>query len=235
MQMKQIFAKIFIIIFSLTLASCLPKNNQEPRIKIVDLDGKSHNMVTKIPELNKRAMASQEMAASSQFNIPQNNSNEMAAPNNVSQNLENSAPDYGIDFSQSPQKQSNEKEKIVVSAGVQSKEVAEYDFSKPEEEKIVEPTKEVAQKSTGKKSLPSESRKAQKGIFVQVGSFSNLENAKQTLALMQKFHKGKIEDVKGKTTIHRVLLGPFSTKTKAQAVLKKITASGHEAVLKINR
>ena len=46
---------------------------------------------------------------------------------------------------------------------------------------------------------------AQKGLFVQVGSFSNSENAAKTLAKMNKFHKGHVETVTGDKTIYRVL------------------------------
>jgi cell division protein FtsN len=70
---------------------------------------------------------------------------------------------------------------------------------------------------------------------VQVGSFSNLSRAQEKLQEMQKFHKGKIETVDGEKTFYRALLGPFANKAKATQLMKKIKASGREAVLLRNK
>lgn len=75
--------------------------------------------------------------------------------------------------------------------------------------------------------------KAQKkGIFVQTGSFSTAENAKHEFAKMQKFHKGTIEEAEyGEKKIYRVLLGPLQNDKKAKALVQKIKASGHDAIV----
>ena len=48
---------------------------------------------------------------------------------------------------------------------------------------------------------------------------------------MKKFHKGKIQTVDGKKVVHRVILGPFSNKSQARKLVKKIKNSGHDAIL----
>ncbi len=80
------------------------------------------------------------------------------------------------------------------------------------------PSKAVSASSTGK-------------FFVQVGSYSNISTAKSELKKMKKFHSGKIETVDGERTMHRVLVGPFANKKKAAAMMKKIKASGHDAII----
>ncbi len=208
--MKQFFGKSFILFLSLILASCATKNEQQPRIRIVDLDGKSHAVVTKIPELNKQAISSQgvlkEQPAVFENNLPQEN-----AQNSVPQ----TTPDYGVLATPvAPQKPAQQEP--IVGAGKQDEEV-EYDLSSPEED--AKPVKKLARISL------------EKGIFVQVGSFSNSENATKALAKMEKFHKGRVETVEGEKPIYRVILGPFTSKPKALALMKKIKASGSDAVL----
>lgn len=69
-------------------------------------------------------------------------------------------------------------------------------------------------------------------IFVQTGSFSTVDNAKHEFSKMQKFHKGKIEEAEyeGKT-VYRVLLGPLSNDKRAKGLVRKIKASGHDAIV----
>ena len=233
--MKRFFAKSLAIFFSLIVVACSSKSDQQPRIRIVDLDGKSHPIATKIPEMNKQAMASQgvfkEQTETFQNNLP--------PQQDVAQNPVATAPDYGVAAPDEAQKnlspknaamQSNSQQEVAVNAGKQPEEAIEYDLSKPEEDAKPEP--KLKETKPVKKSAAA---KTEKGLFVQVGSFASASNAKNTLAKMQKFHKGKIETVEGEKTMYRVLLGPFTSKAKAQAMVKKITESGHEAVLMRNK
>jgi cell division septation protein DedD len=76
----------------------------------------------------------------------------------------------------------------------------------------------------------------QKGIFVQTGSFSNEDSAKQVLQETQKFYKGRIEEAQaGEKTIYRVLLGPFANSKKAKDIVLKIKNSGRDAIVVKNR
>ena len=221
--MKQFLGKSFILFLSLIFASCAAKNEQQPRIRIVDLDGKSHAVVTKIPELNKQAMSSQgllrEQPAVFENNISQENT-QNSAPQ--------MAPDYGVlAMPTAPQKTMPPiaQQEVAVGAGKQEDEAIEYDLSSPEEDA------KPAPKSVKKIAAAKPATKAEKGLFVQVGSFSNAENATKTLAKMEKFHKGRVETVEGEKPVYRVILGPFASKPKALALVKKIKASGSDAVL----
>jgi cell division protein FtsN len=117
---------------------------------------------------------------------------------------------------------------------------------KEAQEKLKKPAKVTATiKPLEKKSPKSDSAKIGKVVplkvekagkktgqfYVQVGSFSSVENAKQALTKMQKFHKGKVETIEGEKTIHRVLLGPFSNRQKTNDMVTRIKSSGHEAIL----
>ncbi len=233
--MKQIFGKSFIIFLSLIFASCAAKNEQQSRIRIVDLDGKSHPVITKIPELNKQAMASQGVFKE-QSETFQNNLPEEPKQNSAPQALASNTPDYGAVSSEIIQntlqpKRPTEQQEAMVSGGKQSDEAVEYDLSKPEED--AKPQPKLEEKKSAKKHEAA--TKVEKGLFVQVGSFSSVDNAKKTLVKMKKFHKGRVETVEGEKTIYRVLLGPFTSKPKALAMVKKITNSGHEAVLMRNK
>ena len=253
-RMKKIFGKNFIIFLTLILASCAAKDEQQTKIRIVDLQGKSHPITTKFPELNTQALAAQ--GRLTEQNLVQNEAS--PSPQNYSGNR-NSAPDYGavssdlIQKTLQPVPTSNaaaEKKSPVVNtnapqvnsqqAGLiqdENQQSIEYDLSKPEEDALpVEP--KAAKNKAGKKSAEkiAVSKSGKKGLFVQVGSFSNSSSAKQTLAEMQKFHKGRVEEkVTGEKTIYRVLLGPFSSKKAATDLVQKITDSGHEAVLMRNK
>lgn len=78
--------------------------------------------------------------------------------------------------------------------------------------------------------------KSRKGYFVQVGSFSNQSSAKRSLGVMKKYHNGVVEEANsGGKTVYRALLGPFSNKQKAADLVRKITASGHDAIIVKNR
>lgn len=224
--MKKIFGKNFVLFLSLILASCGAKNDQQTKIRIVDLQGKSHPVTTKTPELNNQALALQGNAQSGYNKF----SNEQKKDEISSQ--KNS--DFGTNSSETIQKTlqnyqppaENPDDKMLTAGAAENKDQAvEYDLS-DEAVKEKKPAKSKAVKKIAeKKSVGG------KKFFAQVGSFSSASNARRTLAEMKKFHKGKIETVEGEKTIHRVLIGPFSSKVQANAMVKKITESGHEAVL----
>lgn len=253
--MKFFLIRNLVIFSSLFLVSCVAKNNEPPQIRIVDMQGKTHNVVTKIPELNSQALASQGM----QERQAQNNFlvNQQAASK---QNVMREA-DFGAASSQSiqqtlqpqqfskPSPRENEKDTansvdnavVVAGSGVAASnaETIEYDLSEtkaaPQEEDEKPQVKKSAKKVTAKKhkaeAAPVVASKGGKKFFVQVGSFTNRGNADNSLSEMKKFHSGKIEVVEGEKTVYRVLLGPFPNKAKATAMVSKITNTGHAAIL----
>ena len=227
--LKKRICKAAIIFTALFFASCAPKDDK-PQIRIVDLDGRAHSVVTRMPELNKRALTSQgvmsEQPAVFENNLPPQQQDAFA------QNSESQlAPDYGV-LSQdlAPKKQPIIQEEISLAAGKQESPTIEYDLSSPEED--AKPSSKSGAKKLKETEVSSDS---QKGLFVQAGAFSSEESAKTVLLKMEKFHKGHIEIVDGEVKLHRVLLGPFKSKNKALALVNKIKASGHEAVLMRNK
>ena len=113
-------------------------------------------------------------------------------------------------------KTANKKGKIFVTKNVEKQEVGQD---------LQAPKKEVVATNSAKK----------KGLFVQVGSFQDMTNAKSTLASMSKFHKGYVETSEGEKTIYRVLLGPIANRAKANVIVSKIKASGQDAIVVRNR
>lgn len=295
--MKKRFDKIFVIFLSLFFASCsINKNDQPSKIRIVDLQGRSHPVITRTPELNVQALALQHKQQLSQnnyqnfqaaqdTNLPIANSSEnflkpsSAGENIPNQNQPNQNPSsigagagsdmvyledpgqYGSQGKTSAYQNSktpatgygefsaNEVQKTFQAKSdkpqpnqdnqnFSPQAVVEYDMSSSEadnaKDQQVERSKSFSKKSASAKKAQTSAvlyAKQIKGIFVQVGSFSVKKNAQQTLEEMNKFYLGTIETTDGNKAVHRVLLGPFANKAKAQAMIKKISASGHEAIL----
>ncbi len=240
--MKNSFSKFFAIFLCLIFAACTPKDDKV-KIRIVDMQGKHHPMVTRVPELNMQAMANQNMRGPDQGNF--------ASPmaNQPQQFTQSTPPDYGAFSSteiqrtlqsstqpiERPELKSQSISNTVTAAGSlpqEQNESVEYDLSKSD----LTAEKPVKKAGINKaKNIPAKEIQANKGIFVQVGSYANLNSANRVLAKMEKFHKGRIESATtkkaGEKTIYRVLLGPFPNKAKADAVVKKITDSGQEAII----
>lgn len=222
---KKVFGQISVIFLSLFFVSCAAKEEQA-KLRIVDLQGKSHPLNTRVPEGNLAAMSNQNRMAGQSMQ-PQE------APQ--TQVTQESNPDYGLTIQNTFQPQPKPVDNSLKAAQVApaKEETIEYDLSE-EEVKVEKPVaKKEAKKSAAKKSVAAKGK--QKGLFVQVGSFSSIASAKQTLSGMEKFHKGHVETVKGKKTIYRVLLGPFSSKQDANALVAEIKEAGHEAVLMRNK
>ncbi len=254
--MIRVFFKIAVIFFSLSFVSCSQKEEQL-RIRIVDLQGKPGRVITKVPNLNVQALAEQGKLSSPQPIIPQEKS--QSPQKNIA-----TKQDFGAVSSQIIQdtlqaEQSPEfRQKVSDNSAVKmnSNEIQEiqYDLSegglkdprklenaksKPSSSK-----KYVMKKNEGKKITQTAAKKDQsskvysqkkRGLYVQVGSFSNSSNAKRRMKKIEHFDVGRIEQVRRGKTIYRVLLGPFASKKQADSMLRKVKKSGYAAVLVRNR
>jgi cell division protein FtsN len=230
--MKKILGKNLIVFLSLVFFSCSAQDGQQPKIRIVDLQGKSHPVVTRFPDLNAQALASQgKLQGEFQNKLPEEQNSSKNSPSRVAvvaqQNLApNPVSDPVAPTIVQNAAQPSEQSGVVVDAGVSKEKTVEYDLA--ESEASEKPAKaEPISKQIVEKTSSANAKK----FFVQVGSFSNGENASKTLASMRKFHQGKIEIIEGDKAIHRVLLGPFSNRKKSKEMVKKIASSGHEAIL----
>ncbi len=235
----------------------MPKEDQT-KIRIVDLNGNARKVTTRYPELNVQALNSQGRAYEKTSQGAFENSVKVSSsPTYVKKDSVAPAPKVDQTFDNAaaqPQNfvenQASEVAPIVVGGTVgavqansdKTSEVVEYDLNATTEaqDTVAAPTKTPEKKSLKKekakksavKEKPAAKAASTKGkFFVQVGSFSNQENASSTLNKMEKFHAGTIETVAGEKTIYRVWLGPFNNRVSAENMVKKVAASGHEAIL----
>jgi cell division protein FtsN len=243
--MRKISAKNLVIFLGLIIASCSAKNDPQTKIRIVDLQGKSHPVATRIPDLNTQVLASQGRLQEEQTVIKNSTTDSKSQLPNPSDNSAFSSQNLTApqsNPSQAPavpvinnQAQINPSPNVMIGGGsAQKEQTVEYDLSKPDEAEVA--TSKKVKFKIGQKAVVSESvTEKAKGFFAQVGSFSTMNSADKTLASMKKFYKGQIEIVDGDKTIYRVLLGPFPNRAKANEMVKKIKTSGHEAILVRNK
>lgn len=255
MKNSKIFSKLILVFLSLFFVSCAMQDDQ-PKIRIVDMNGNAKPVVTRMPDLNAQAMVSQGMVVDrrgmnqdrkssvTQNTLPAKNDFGTASSQAIQQTLQTQpAPEV----SQIPT--TNSSVPIVVAGTVpeEKNEAIEYNLSdsqtKAEAEErnpivktlVKTPGKKTVKKIAVKKPAKEVAVAAQatggKKFFVQVGSFSNQGNADILLGKMKKFHSGKVEVVEGEKAVYRVWLGPFPNRIKANAMVKKVTTSGHEAIL----
>lgn len=234
------------------VSACAEKSNQAPEVRIVDMQGKSHGVKTRVPELNARILESQgrmPQQDSSQFQqreVMQSQAQQGGVKENI---VFNNSSAQGIkDTFQAPALSYNlVKKESVVSNNPQDESMTSVGVVGEKEQEIQYDLSESAQNKkakAGKMKLKVQeqplksgvTKSKQKGIFVQTGSFSNQDSAKKVLQETQKFYKGRIEEAQaGEKTIYRVLLGPFASGKKAQDMLLKIKKSGRDAIVVKNR
>jgi len=244
MKNFSIFAKFLSLILLLSFTACV-KKDEEPQVRIVDLQGRAKSVRTRMPELNAKAMAEQGFSAAPRdinqaspdvgYRSPATMANNKkddfatASANNVKQVLQ---PSQDMELVKNEARNANAAPSNV-GAGTGNEQI-EYNLAEPEQEQRAETPKIINHnaKKPAKKSAPvAQKTTGGKKFFAQVGSFSSKGNADATLVEMKKFHRGKVEVLEGDKTVYRVWLGPFTNRNQANAAIKKIKASGHDAVL----
>jgi len=258
--MTKFFLKNFIIFLSVVLVSCSSKGDTK-KIRIVDLQGKSHAVKTKVPELNAQILESQgklqqEESVFGDASNGQQGGGNLVAQDLANQGMPNQEPvqnkyptaDYNEaslelakqNSQQIAQVQSDatmpteiKPSKIAAGSFASDKVVeVEYDLSDSKKSKKFKMASDPAKHEVLADPLAETSNGVLKGIFVQTGAFSTMNNAEKSSSAVQKFAKVQIEEsANGDQKIYRVLLGPFSNKTKANQVISKIKKVGHEAII----
>lgn len=257
--MKNIFYKVFVILAAtFLLSSCALKDmmsrNKPVKIRIVGLDGKYQPLKTRTPELNTKILSSNELMEEEKKKIIENSNvdkkialeksklqNQVTKTKDVEPVVIKEGDDADVVARPKPVKQLFKEDNVT------EFDLSDGEAKKSEAQKIDAPIKKpifISSKGVSEKSAKSpsvkksfviseKSSKKIRGIFVQVGSFSNANNANKSYNKMKKFNKGFIDEVVGKNkkTTHRVLLGPISSKSKAMALVSKIKASGHDAII----
>lgn len=247
-----ICGQIMAVFLSIFLASCSIKKEQQTKIRIVGLNGETNKVVTRIPEMNVQALASQGKLQQNQDNFKSSDPVQVNLSPQQKQNFAQNGEDFGAFSSKTiqktfqpntqsaqqqetlPEKKATEIPAVETAGTVKVEErVVEYDLAESanvggEKNNISPKSKKILEK-------PAALKSKQKGIFVQIGSFSVLKNAENSLSSMKKFSKGIVEVSEGESKVYRVLLGPFPNKKKANEILHKIVKSGREAIIVRNR
>jgi len=262
--MIRLFFHIFFIIQLATLSSCALKDSN-PKIRLVDVNGKSRKIITRIPDLNLKALAQQghlysatkdmvEINNAHQENNVSNfkNTNPRKADiikssidnkvsnNNKNQNYINKNNRNFAKFSSSTIEDSLAKN-IQKSNNKQPVKEIEFDLSS-QARKAIDPYRANKKVKNYNSKIKAKSKPAtlnsryNKEVYVQVGSFSKENNAAKFLRYMNKFNKGEIQKIKTISgQVYRVVLGPFSSIDSANKTVKMVKSSGHDALILINK
>ena len=251
--MSHLLNKIFSIATLLIVASCGSSgaNNQQTKLRIVDLQGKPHSVQMRTPELNMQALAAQgnlseekikaqpQGADTPQGSVVANNKygnkdfgassaeaikNTMQLPTGQQQAPADAAPAV------------TEADILTAGDGAKNKDqTIEYSLGKNRKAPATKAA--MAEESADQDAATA---KKQKGIFVQTGSFSVMQHAKNSIAKIEKFTSkaapAKVEEAQhNDKTVYSVLIGPFPNKQKAAAMVAKLTKSGHQAIIVKNK
>ncbi len=240
--MTNLLRNAAIIGIGLLVFACSQKSfdaGSKTKIRIVDLEGKPHSVRMRTPELNVQALAAQ-------GNITETQVANQAKPINTSANSGNKYVQEVNASSYEAIKNTLEMPQVNAQA---AKEV-KYNPEMAEAGNVVKNKKEEVVEYTLTKNEPTQilnespkseggSSKKQKGIFVQTGSFTVMSHAKKSLATTKKYaakNNTKIEEgVSGDKTVYRVLIGPFTSKAQAQAMVSKLHNAKQQAIIVNNK
>lgn len=236
-------SKIFILAALLGLAAC-DRSPQQTKLRIVDLQGNPHNVQMRTPELNMQALAAQGNLSEEKIQAQPRKADapvDTKMANNKYGNSEGTSAEalkntmqMPVDPQRAAAAAPEVSEADILTAGnsAQSKDRnIEYNLSKGKGLPVTIAAAEIADTSVAPK---------QKGIFVQTGSFTVLQHAKNSLVKVEKFATKtspiKVEEAQNNgKTVYRVLIGPFPNKQKAAATVAKLTKSGHQAIIVKNK
>lgn len=242
-----IIKNLVIFLALLMIVACSKGSGK--KIRIVDLQGKSHAVKTKVPELNAQILESQgklqqqeNVFADASVNqgvvvvqdVPAKPAEAVVENLAVNEVQKYPTADYKaaeVELADQKAKSQNlptqDNTAVKVSAGDNDNKQPEvvYDLAKVKKVKrILKKIEDPVNNSVEASSLS--------GIYVQTGAFSTMENATKDVESVTKFAKSQIEEsASGERKIYRVLLGPFPNKTDAAKVIKKLKAANHDAVI----
>ena len=233
---------IFSLIALLVLTSC---NNspKQAKLRIVDLQGKPHNVQMRTPELNMQALAAQGNLSEEKIQAQPRKADAAPEPQIASNKYANK--DFGassadaikntLQMPTNPQQaapsavpEANEADILTAGNDAKNKDrTVEYTLSKSNKAHVINTHAAHSQDVEAKK---------QRGIFVQTGSFTVLQHAKNSLTKIEhlagKSSPAMVEEAQNNDkTVYRVLIGPFPNKQKANAMIAKLAKSGQQAII----
>ncbi len=247
---------IFFSIVALSLVSCSSpdslSNGQKTKLRIVDLQGHAHAVKMRTPELNVQALTAQGKISEEVLNSqsPKTTAGQSAdynnkySDNNFAGNS-NDALRNTMQLPEDPQRMAQARaerprvsESDIITAGNSAKnQEEEVEINLADNTPKDKPVKATKTNNSAKNAAAASA--PQKGIFVQTGSFSILQNAKISLEQVEKIagkSSIKIEEVVHENkTVYRVLIGPFPNKQKASAMIAKLAKSNQQAIIVRNK
>jgi cell division protein FtsN len=248
-------SKTLLVLIILSFASCARNHSEASSFRIVGLNGEPGQVQTRMPELNARMLESQgrtvpsqEFSQAQQVQQAPQNQQYKASPNadfgsetKSSMQVDQGKPVYNLSKNEAPKNE--QPSDSLTSFGAAEDKDAEIQIDLDETNKSEKKSGKKMKLKSGKAmvSKPDEEENlevkgARKGIFVQTGSFSAEENAKQDFAKVKKYGKGRIDEVEvGDKKVYRVVIGPYPNTTKAKAVVHKIKSAGHDAIVVKNK
>lgn len=245
-------SKTLLVLIILSFASCARNHSEASSFRIVGLNGEPGQVQTRMPELNARMLESQGRAVPSQefsqVQQAQQNQQYKASPNadfgsetKSSMQVDQGKPVYNL--SKNEVTKNDQPSDSLTSVGAAEYKDAEIQIDLDETNKSEKKSGKKMKLKSGKAMVSKsdeeenlEVKGARKGIFVQTGSFSAEENAKQDFAKVKKYGKGRIDEVEvGDKKVYRVVIGPYPNTTKAKSVVHKIKSAGHDAIVVKNK
>ncbi|MDR0423625.1 MAG: SPOR domain-containing protein [Rickettsiales bacterium] len=232
---------------SLFLFGCAVDDSKQ-MIRIVDKDGREANMNKIVPEFNEAQLKKQKQVfdkgnmQTTQINrfIQQDINADMvvATPNSEIQypsdifadritnyNYRNANSDSDIIFGNDLEQNISTKEISRPSGGLEvSRNEQNLTKKGGANTKKVEKKESITQKSPLKQQKTSLDDNNVDGFFVQIGIFSNRENANNSFNKFKKVNNGVIREINKK---YKVLLGPYPDKEKAEMDKEKVIKMGH--------
>ncbi len=246
----------FLIAFiALSLTSCSSTQNnssdKNTKIRIVDLKGKPHSVKMRTPELNVQALADQgnltedkletieQKTPTSQQEIIRNKyagtsvealQDTMQTP--VAPEVEKISAPIIATTKTNPPPQESETAGVVAS---KKNKTIEYELNIDEEDNSIKQKSAKSPKAPKiKDEKPVSPTKNRKEFFVQTGSFSIMQHAKNSAQEIEQATKKtmKIEEAAiGEKIVYRVLNGPFANKKQALKTIQTFENAGFKAII----
>ena len=237
---------LFIFVF---LFGCVQPKFES--VKIVDEYGKTAKINKIIPAFNEEQMLKQKEAFNNNnntttkvnkfrqnYNNPDENSDVFNDDSNIITNNINKYPDdiFADRITNYRYLDNNHKVQIID----QSKQNEDKNINKVVQTEVIENKKQMVLtheneeiksdnnvKNNNKNNKPKSTAKT-RGFYIQIGIYSEKNNANTAYKKYSSIHSGDIEEYISKNKAqYKVLLGPYSNKKLAEKDLEKIIKTGH--------
>lgn len=206
MSLKKIISALCVVSIVGGCSGNLPTRKKS--VQIVDKEGNPATLKRRMPEFNKKQLSKQQQYEDKNIQILSKSKKDKPFPKDI--------------FADKAPANKKTKEEVVILETTES----ESKLRKEIKGKKTTRTKKAAASST----VAVGQAKYQRGkYYVQLGAYKSRTSADRVLSQNRDVSNGLIRTFKNRNqvTIHRVLLGPFSTKKQAKVNLDKVVKKGH--------